>query len=166
VTATWNGSSPPHKRATSDWINSDRARTTINALYIVLDGLLSVYTVRPDCEIEIARLGAGEMVGEMSFIDARPPSATVKAIKESLVLAIPRSQLVSKLAQDSDFASRFYRALAIFLSDRLRGMVGQHGYGKDQPAAEATDELDESVLDNLHLAGSRFDRILKRLVTK
>jgi CRP-like cAMP-binding protein len=108
------------------------------------------------------------MVGEMSFIDARPPSATVTAAQDSAVLAIPRPQLVAKLDQDTAFAARFYRALATFLSDRLRGTVSRLGYSEGQPLqedVEYADELDDNVLDNVHLAGARFERIVKRLNT-
>jgi bacteriocin-type transport-associated protein len=137
----------------------------IDALYIVLDGLLSVVMAALGGQ-EIARLGAGEMVGEMSFIDARPPSATVTAIQNSVVLAVPRGQLAAKLEQDAGFAARFYRALATFLSDRLRGTVSRLGYSEGQSLqedVEYSDELDDNVLDTVHLAGARFEWILKRL---
>ena len=48
---------------------------------------------------------------------------------------------------------RFYKALATMLSDRLR-------HAQDGP--EASGELDSAVLDKLHLAGARFERILKK----
>jgi Cyclic nucleotide-binding domain len=35
---------------------------------------------------EIARLGVGEIVGEMSFLDSAPPSATVTAVGDGLAL--------------------------------------------------------------------------------
>ncbi len=142
--------------------------TPITALYFVLDGQLSVRTVCSDRENEIARLGSGEIVGEMSFVDSRPPSATVKALTDSTVLAIPRSLLLAKLQQDTEFASRFYHALAIFLANRLRGMVSLFGYGSEPHITEQADadadELDANVLDNVYLAGSRFDRLLRRLM--
>jgi bacteriocin-type transport-associated protein len=138
----------------------------IDALYIVLDGLLSVTMVALGGQ-EIARLGSGEMAGEMSFVDARPPSATVLALQDSMVLAVPRRQLVAKLEQDAPFAARFYRALATFLSDRLRGTVSRLGYSEGQSLQEDieySDELDDNVLDTVHLAGTRFERILKQLM--
>ena len=132
----------------------------VEALYIVLEGLLRV-SVESAGSRELARLGSGEIIGEMSFVDARPPSATVKALENSTVLSIPRSQLAAKLEREPDFAARFYRALAIFLSSRLREMdKAQSAAGQYDP-----DELDPNVLDMLHLAGSRFDRMLKRLMT-
>jgi len=140
--------------------------TPITTLFIVLDGQLSVVAVRSGRENELAQLGTGEIVGEMSFVDSRPPSARVKALTPCVVLAIPRPVLVEKLQQDAEFASRFYHALAIFLANRLRGMVSSFGYGDDTeiPDENEADELDDNVLDNVYLAGSRFDRLLKRLM--
>jgi CRP/FNR family transcriptional regulator, cyclic AMP receptor protein len=135
-------------------------------VYIVLDGKLSV-SVAALGDKEIALLGSGEIVGEMSFIDARPPSATVRARENAIVFVIPRHALASKLEQDIAFAARFYRALAVFLSDRLRSTVSRLGYGMNVALDEDTeyeDELDLTVLNTLHLAGLRFDRMLKRLM--
>ncbi|MBI2926691.1 MAG: cyclic nucleotide-binding domain-containing protein [Verrucomicrobia bacterium] len=138
----------------------------VSALYIVLDGAFKV-TVAKLRNAEIARLGAGEIVGEMSFVEARPPSATVTATESSVLLSIPRTKLAAKLKQDTGFAARFYRALAVFLSNRLRKTVSQLGYGKARPEDEeegTPDELDTNVLDNVHLAGARFDRMVKRVM--
>jgi CRP/FNR family transcriptional regulator, cyclic AMP receptor protein len=132
----------------------------IDAVYIVLEGTLSV-RAKGDSG-EIARLGSGEIVGEMSYVDSRPPLATVVALERCLVLAIPRASLTEKLEQDSAFAAHFFRALAIFLSYRLRDTVSMLGYGASRPAAQAADnELDDNVLDTVYLAGSRFERLLK-----
>jgi CRP/FNR family cyclic AMP-dependent transcriptional regulator len=132
----------------------------VTALYIVLEGLLAV-TVEGNPPRELARLGCGEIVGEMSFVDARPPSATVRALDETTLLSIPRLQLAVRLQAEPDFAARFYRALAMFLSDRLRSMEHPSAPGVLSDA----DELDPNVLDTVHLAGSRFDWMLKRLMS-
>jgi bacteriocin-type transport-associated protein len=136
----------------------------VDALYILLDGTLAVSAAALG-DKEIAKLSSGEVVGEMSFVDARRPSATVKALADAVVLAIPRAQLETKLQQDVSFASRFYRALAVFLSNRLRGTVSQMGYGKLTPGevVESEAQLDPNVLDNLPMAAARFDWLLKRL---
>ena len=137
----------------------------IDALYIVLDGRLSVSLAGRG---EIARRGSGEIIGEMSLIDARPPAASVTALEDAVVLAIPQAALEAKAAEDAAFAARFYRALATFLSDRMRGTLLRLGYGDDREPDEQTaqeeDELDDNVLDNVSLAGARFDRMLKQLL--
>jgi len=136
----------------------------IEVLYVVLDGLLAV-TLRAAHDEEIARLQSGEILGELSFLDSRPPSASVRALEPSSVLSIPRAKLAAKLEQDKPFAARFYRALGVFLASRLRRAQQRFGYGKEAagPPAEAADELDPALLDHLALAGARFDWMLKRL---
>jgi bacteriocin-type transport-associated protein len=139
----------------------------IEHIYILLHGRMSV-------DIKglgtVATLSSGEIMGEMSMIDARPPSASVKADSPCVVLALSRATLNAKLDSDAAFAARFYKAIATFLSDRLRGTVKRLGYG-DQGASldddtELDGELDLNVLDNVHLAGARFERMLKMLMEK
>jgi CRP/FNR family cyclic AMP-dependent transcriptional regulator len=91
---------------------------SIDALYIMLEGEATVALESKG--VELARLGPGEIIGEISFVDERLPSATVTAISSGSVLVIPRPVLRAKLLEDEGFASRFYRALAIFLAHRLR----------------------------------------------
>jgi CRP/FNR family transcriptional regulator, cyclic AMP receptor protein len=137
----------------------------IDTLYILLEGTLSV-SVAAMGDREIAQLSSGDVVGEMSFIDTRPPSATVTATQPSLVLSIPREQLATKLRQDVGFASRFYRALAIFLSHRLRVTVDQLGYGSNnqfEMTDLSRDDLTRDAKDNVALAETRLDWLLRRL---
>jgi CRP-like cAMP-binding protein len=138
----------------------------IEALYIVLEGALIV-SAASSGKAEIARLGAGEIIGEISFVDSRPPVATVTATMPSTVFALDRTQLYGKLERDPWFAARFYRAVSVFLADRLRNTVVQLGYGaapQRSSEMEYQGELEGGVLDNVHLAGARFDRMLKRFV--
>ena len=137
----------------------------VSALYIVLQGALGVYVDAAGKEA-IAQLGSGEIVGEMSFVEARPSSATVKALENSIVLSISRAQITAKLEREPDFAARFYRALALFLSARLRDMDRQLAQSRGQSVTDQSDadELDLYVLDSVHLAGSRFDHMLDRLL--
>jgi len=134
------------------------------SLFFLLSGELSV-TV--DGIGEIALLKSGEIVGEMSLIDASPPLATVTAVSESKVLDISKRKLNEKMSKDLEFAAHFYRAIATFLSDRLRNTVKRLGYGEavamDDEALQPG-ELDENILDNVFLAGGRFDRMLKTLM--
>jgi CRP/FNR family cyclic AMP-dependent transcriptional regulator len=104
----------------------------VETFYILIDGELIVKQGKPSREI--ARLDSGEIAGEMSFVDARPPSATV--------------------TQNVAFAARFYKAVATFLSDRLRKATDPND----------DDELDDSVLDNVDRAGARFNSLSRSLL--
>ena len=64
---------------------------------------------------------------------------------------------------------RFYRALAIFLADRLRGAVRHLGYCGATPfdaQAIEMDDLDPAILDVGSTASDRFDRMLKTLMSE
>jgi CRP-like cAMP-binding protein len=111
---------------------------------------------------QLTRMGVGSVVGEISFVDSRPPSGTVRALTPALVLSVPAATLTAKLRKDAEFAARFYRALAMMLAYRLRVMTAQLA-GTSHPDTDPPDQLDMNVMDNVHLAGARFNRMLKSL---
>ncbi len=146
----------------------------VEAVYIVLDGTLGIYISTQLGEYapkEIAKSVKGEILGEISFVETGIASATVKAIDNSILLAIYQPVLAAKLNQDSGFASRFYQAIAIVLVDRLRDRLFRRGFSQvtseiNQLLAEdieVEDELNLDILDNTALAGARFDWMIKRL---
>lgn len=118
----------------------------VRDLYFVTDGSLAV-TVHG---ASIATLTLGDVIGEMSFVEKRLPSASVSAIDSARLLAVPRDAILAEFERDTGFAARFYRALAIFLSDRLRSATTPYHDG----------ELDEGILDSIHQAGDRFIRLV------
>lgn len=128
----------------------------IDSLYIVLSGQLSVNT--DNNGDSIAKLEAGEIVGEMSLLEARPPSVSVVVAKPSVVYQISRNIINARMATNPEFRSNFYYALALFLSNRLRKTTDQLGYGNP----EEEDLIDTNVLDGVAQAGSRFGQILHR----
>jgi extracellular factor (EF) 3-hydroxypalmitic acid methyl ester biosynthesis protein len=96
------------------------------ALFIVLEGLVGIEIEAVDSQ-RIAIRGPGELLGEVSFLDGRPASATVKVIENSLLLALPRPALTEKLTTDIAFAARFYRGCTQIMARRLREQAGGIG---------------------------------------
>jgi CRP-like cAMP-binding protein len=140
-----------------------REGVPIDAIILLLQGRMGVGVSRVG---EIAQIEAGDFIGEMSLVDSAPPSATVTAKVDSVALFLDKQALLRKLAGDHAFASRFYRALAILLSDRLRATERRMAYGEQanglgDETARLKDELDPGVLDQVSVAGERFDRLLK-----
>lgn len=133
-------------------------RKPIDAIFIVLEGRALV-TVRGT---RVARVASGEILGEVSLVDSRLPTASVVAETETSVLQIDRVLLRRKLKDDLVFGCRFYHALAIVLAQRLqRNTPG----GPPAPAGgddDQEDDVEAELLDNLNLAGLRFDQLLKR----
>ena len=136
----------------------------IQDIFVVLDGKLSVLA-QAIGNREIAPLYAGEIVGEISFVDSRPPSASVVAAQDSQILAIPRVKLSAKLESDKAFSARFYKAIATLLADRLRRTVSHLGFGKHKESTDP-DELDDEMMESASVGARRFDQLLKRLMTR
>jgi len=138
------------------------AEKTVDHLYIVIDGELDV--ILPP-QRKIGDMGTGDIVGEMSLIEKRPPSVSVVMAGDSKLLAVPHAAINGRLRRDTAFAARFYRALTVFLADRLRTRVATLGYGEAriedaQESFERENELDESLLDSVHVAGDRMRRLI------
>lgn len=132
----------------------------VDYLYFVLEGQLAIRTRTGEA---IAHLESGEIIGEMSLVDPAPTTVSVEVSADCTLLRIPDAVVRERLSSDPPFAARFYRALCVFLADRMRHTTQLMGYGKGIEDVNARDELNEDLLDNVHLAGARFDRMLKRL---
>ena len=129
----------------------------LDSIYFVLEGRLAVKTRAGEV---ISVLESGEVIGEMSLVDPAPTVVSVEITAQTTLLRLPNSVVRQKLSADTAFAARFYRALCVFLADRMRNATQRIGHGSP---GDGRDELNEELLDNVHLAGARFDRMLKRL---
>jgi len=129
----------------------------IDSLYIVLSGQLAVCATSNYNEC-IAKLETGEVVGEMSFLESRPPSVSVIVTEPSVVYQISRDKINARLLTNMEFKANFYYALALFLSNRLRKTTDQLGFGNP----EEEDLVDTNVLDGVAQAGSRFVKMLHK----
>lgn len=144
----------------------------VPAVYVLLEGTLGIYISNDQqVEKEVGTSSKGEIIGEMSFVETGTASATVKAIERSWLLAIPQAKLASKLAEDRGFAARFYRAIAIVLSQRWRDRLFLRGFAtlaldQTQMLSEeiaVADELDFEAIEGTAIAGTRFDWMLGQL---
>jgi CRP/FNR family cyclic AMP-dependent transcriptional regulator len=136
----------------------------IGALFFVLDGQFDVVGITGQL---LNRLEWGDIVGEMSFVDAGLPSATVRAQVSSMVMAIDKGLLADKLKEDTAFAARFYLAVAMFLSSKMRDTIAILGHGDGTTSLEDTsDLLSDDMMDNMYLAGLRFERLTKQVVNQ
>ena len=84
-------------------------------LYIVIRGRCAVQLGHYD-ETPLATVEPGECVGEMSIIDSRVPSATVKADEPTLVLEIEQEVLWHMVSLSHEVA----RNLLYIMSERIR----------------------------------------------
>jgi CRP-like cAMP-binding protein/SAM-dependent methyltransferase len=109
-------------------------------IFFIADGLFEVY-VFAGHRIKVGQLGPGEVIGEISWLDRKPVSASVQALETSAVLGLSTELLEHKLAEDPGFAARFLRALATLIAERLRrttSEVRRSEWAAAQRPADAT----------------------------
>jgi CRP/FNR family cyclic AMP-dependent transcriptional regulator len=85
-------------------------------MYFLHTGALDVYKRRGDHEVKIGQILPGEVVGEMSFLDKAPRSASVKAICDTELSVIEAAKFESELNK----LPVWYKALVNTLLVRLR----------------------------------------------
>jgi CRP-like cAMP-binding protein len=88
-------------------------------LYVIAEGKVMVSVQGKS----LARIGPGEICGEMAFLEASIPSATATAEEPVQAFAIDWQTLTDLFELFPHLASRFYRSLAVNLSRRLREQI-------------------------------------------
>lgn len=87
-----------------------------DAMYVVVSGELDVTKLSGGAEVQLARVGPGTIQGEMSAIEGRPRSASVRAITPVEVVRVPREALLAVFSVEPEAAFAVLRVM----SDRLR----------------------------------------------
>ena len=85
-------------------------------LYIVQMGSVSVRRIKGTAYIELAKIGTGEVLGEVSFFDHRPRSATAVAITTVETLEIDFESL-NKIYEE---VPQYMKTIMVAVSSRLR----------------------------------------------
>lgn len=89
-------------------------------LYVVHDGHLEVSKHRDGGEVVLCEVGPGECVGEMSFIDMQPRSATVRATRATTLWAWSYQSIHERYCADQKSAMLLVMNIAREMSRRLR----------------------------------------------
>jgi CRP/FNR family cyclic AMP-dependent transcriptional regulator len=139
-----------------------KKRERLTSIYLVLDGMFSVEL---KSSLSIAKVKSGEVLGEMSFVEEDLPSVDVKADKPSSVICIDHEFMLERFDQVPGFKARFYNAMCLCLSSRLRAVTRQLS-NKQEEDLESNDlnvldsNIDNATLRRVQIAGERFNRLL------
>ena len=82
------------------------------SMYLLQDGELLVTKMNGNEETVLGVIRAGELVGELSFLDQKPRSATVTAITDCKLIQIPRKTIEEVLGSQPPWISAFIKTLA------------------------------------------------------
>ncbi len=119
-----------------------------DTLMIVLDGHLVARVRTTDhTEEEVARLGPGEVVGEVAFVDAEPRSASVSSPAGATVLEFSREALAHLRKTAPRVAAAIQRNVLVDVARRLRdaGEKLTEGAGGSAPKSMTGGSAPESM---------------------
>ncbi len=85
-------------------------------MFLVLKGTLSIRKMKGATHIELAKIYANEVVGELSFFDRQPRSASAFALTEVEVAEVPFESL-DKLFENTP---PYLKSIISSMADRLR----------------------------------------------
>ncbi len=92
-----------------------------SSVYLLCDGSLRVLVGEGAEEIQVGRIAQGALVGEISFLDDGPASATVRAVGPTMLLELSRDRLDALRTTHPRIATALLRALCKSLAARVRG---------------------------------------------
>lgn len=90
--------------------------TACDAIYIIKDGSAKVLISGSHVET----VGAGDVIGEVAFIDKGLRTATLVANENMSLLRIPSDAFEQVMSRDKDLAVKVYKAIIVVLCKRLR----------------------------------------------
>lgn len=114
--------------------------------YLIEEGAIEIRATRsgrpgdPPQPIVLARLGSGELVGEMSIVDRSQRTATAVALEHTVLLVIDSVQIRDRLAD----ADPIVRMLIEGQVKRYRNMLGLLRGKASEPEEESTQVVDEA----------------------
>ena len=110
-----------------------RSGDTATALYLIKDGSVRITNVSPSgANIDVATLASGSHFGEMALVDGANRSASAETLEPTNMFRFDYDKVKSLLDRSPAMASKFYRSLARFLSNRLRQTTTDMGYAREK----------------------------------
>ncbi len=133
--------------------------------FVILDGALEVIAYVDGTEIQLEVRLTGEIIGEMAPIDNSPRSATVRAVRESLVAVFNLEQFYTLLLSDSVLAVEMLKRG----TSRLRSTSQQMITGlelKNAELSQAYEELKAAQEEIIHLNRIQEELAVARRIQK
>ena len=135
-----------------------------DGLYVITTGSVGVYSRLPGGgELELAALGAGEVIGELALVDGGTRAATVRALGPTTAQFLGRADFLALASRLDPTAFALKRRLTAIVCARLRsrfevlsGALDDHDV-PERPPAELAPGI---VPDERYLARLQFFRAL------
>lgn len=89
-------------------------------IFVIRKGTVRIQREQPAGPLKLSRHGAGQIFGEMSFVENQPAGASVVADEPVEAMVVSQDFIAGQIRKNPGFFGRFYQSLAAILSTRLR----------------------------------------------
>ena len=90
-------------------------------LCIIVHGQVSIFKeTKPDKQMKVAQIDAGEVIGEMGLVDGNPFSASAIVSEDATVLIISRPDFINLVNENENLGIKLLWQIAEIISGRLR----------------------------------------------
>lgn len=136
-----------------------------SGLHVVATGSVGVYSRLPGgSEVDLATLGVGEVIGELSLVDGGTRAATVRALERTTVFFLARPDFDALVARKGPTAFTIRRRLAAIVCERLRRRYSALGRSlTDEPPPLHEPPEPVAAVEELLPAPAPAERYLARL---
>ncbi len=130
---------------------------TDNSLYIVLSGRFRALAKQDNGTLHaLGDIGEGDPIGEFALFMAEPRSASVVAIRKSIILELHESQYLAIVAKHPSFSSKLTR----FIVNRLkRNVLQQHLETSAKNIAVINLQADNDISDYTNTIKTQFESL-------
>jgi len=104
--------------------------------YLIEEGMVEIFVKDQGRELRLGLMGKGEMFGEVSLIDFRPRTATVRAVERTVLIPITR-ELVENLLDRSTPVLRHFLLIILDRFRSFRGSIANPATTAEIPTAQA-----------------------------
>ncbi|MAN79360.1 MAG: hypothetical protein CMM77_13180 [Rhodospirillaceae bacterium] len=118
--ANGGGKGPEQRRLVKGQILFEEGDAGTEA-FLISSGAIEIYR-RGAVEQSLAKLGAGELLGELSLIDDQPRAASARAAEDSVLIVLSKDSLKVRLQRLEQTDKVLHRLMGV-LVNRLRGMA-------------------------------------------
>lgn len=140
-----------------------RAGDEAKAMLLIVEGLVSVALHLPgERDLELSRLGPGEMLGEIPLLDGGRHSASARVLEPARLLSLSRADFAALVSRGHPTAFALKRRIAQVACSRLRHQLAGLA---DTIAAVETSPKPSQVFEDLESCGPPDSRYVRRLGT-
>ena len=116
-----------------------------SSAYLIQSGAVEVFTMNGDREVVLARLGVGQIFGEMALVFDEKRSASVRAMDDCNLIVITRQSFQSKLNKTNPTIRAIVQMLAQRIASANNILVNK------QSDVESMRETTQIIYQNIHL---------------